>query len=192
MKDMELEEMRAQINLLKEKLEKQGIVNSHLLQQSMKAKVSQIHRQGWKGVACGLVAIVAFTFNYIMGSLSLPFVIASILLMLFCIIGTWHCHMPLNDKDLMEQDIHTTARAFSLVKRRYNFWLHYITPTLTIPWILWFCHDFIHTSNIPREFAKPTMIAFCISACIGGLIGYMWHRKVVNACDEPVKQLEDV
>ena len=37
MKDMELEEMRAQINLLKEKLEKQGIVNSHLLQQSMKA-----------------------------------------------------------------------------------------------------------------------------------------------------------
>lgn len=124
MKDMELEEMRAQINLLKEKLEKQGIVNSHLLQQSMKAKVSQIHRQGWKGVACGLVAIVAFTFNYIMGSLSLPFVIASILLMLFCIIGTWHCHMPLNDKDLMGQDIHTTARAFSLVKRRYNFWLH--------------------------------------------------------------------
>ena len=88
MKDMELEEMRAQINLLKEKLEKQGIVNSHLLQQSMKAKVSQIHRQGWKSVACGLVAIVAFAFNYVLGSLSLPFVIASILLMLFCIIGT--------------------------------------------------------------------------------------------------------
>ena len=192
MKDMELEEMRAQINLLKEKLEKQGIVNSHLLQQSMKTRVSQIHRQGWKSVACGLVAIVAFAFNYVLGSLSLPFVIASILLMLFCIIGTWHCHMPLNDKDLMGQDIHTTASAFSLVKKRYNFWLHYITPTLTIPWILWFCHDFINSSNIPQEFAKPTMIAFCISAFIGGLIGYMWHRKVVNACDEAVKQLEDV
>ena len=34
MKDMELEEMRAQINLLKEMLDKQSIVNNHLLQQS--------------------------------------------------------------------------------------------------------------------------------------------------------------
>ena len=74
MKDMELEEMRAQINLLKEKLEKQGIVNSHLLQQSMKAKVSQIHREGWKSVACGLVAIVAFAFNYVLGLFTITIV----------------------------------------------------------------------------------------------------------------------
>lgn len=46
MKDIELEEMRAQINLLKEMLNKQSIVNNHLLQQSMKTKVNQIHRQG--------------------------------------------------------------------------------------------------------------------------------------------------
>ena len=31
MKDIELEEMRAQINLLKEMLDKQSIVNNHLL-----------------------------------------------------------------------------------------------------------------------------------------------------------------
>ena len=64
--------MRAQINLLKEMLDKQSIVNNHLLQQSMKTKVSQIHRQGWKTVACGIVAIVLNTLLYFVGALSLP------------------------------------------------------------------------------------------------------------------------
>ena len=191
MKDMELEEMRAQINLLKEKLEKQGIVNSHLLQQSMKTKVSQIHRQGWKGVACGLVAIVAFAFNYVLGTLSLAFVIASILLMLFCIIGTWHCHMPLNDKDLMGQDIHTTANAFSLVKKRYKFWIHYITPVSIILWLPLYCRDYVNSLGLPQEAAKYTIMALLISACIGALIGYLCHRKVLNTCDEAVRQLEE-
>jgi hypothetical protein len=34
-------------------------------------------------------------------------------------------------------------------------------------------------------------MALLISACIGALIGYLWHRKVVNTCDEAVRQLEE-
>lgn len=191
MKDMELEEMRAQINLLKEILDKQSIVNNHLLQQSMKAKVSQIHRQGWKAVACGIVAIVLNTMLYFVGALSLPVFIITILFMLFAILGTWHSHKPLNEKDLLGNDIHTTATAFSIVKKRYKFWMHYITPVTIILWLPLYCHDYVTSLGMPQETARYFIILFFISACIGALIGYLWHRKVVNACDEAVKQLED-
>ena len=115
--------MRAQINLLKEMLDKQSIVNNHLLQQSIKTKVNQIHRQGWKGVACGIVAIVLNTMLYFVGALSLPVFIITILFMLFAILGTWYSHKPLNENDLLGNDIHTTANAISLVKNRYKFWM---------------------------------------------------------------------
>ena len=191
MKDIELEEMRAQINLLKEILDKQSIVNNHLLQQSMKAKVSQIHRQGWKAVACGIVAIVLNTMLYFVGALSLPVFIITILFMLFAIFGTWYSHKPLNEKDLLGNDIHTTATAFSIVKKRYKFWMHYITPVTIILWLPLYCHDYVTSLGMPQETARYFIILFFISACIGALIGYLWHRKVVNACDEAVKQLED-
>ena len=191
MKDMELEEMRAQINLLKEILDKQSIVNNHLLQQSMKAKVSQIHRQGWKAVACGIVAIVLNTMLYFVGALSLPVLIITILFMLLGILGTWYSHKPLNEKDLLGNDIHTTATAFSIVKKRYKFWMHYITPVTIILWLPLYCHDYVTSLGMPQETARYFIILFFISACIGALIGYLWHRKVVNVCDEAVKQLED-
>ena len=183
--------MRAQINLLKEILDKQSIVNNHLLQQSMKAKVSQIHRQGWKAVACGIVAIVLNTMLYFVGALSLPIFIITILFMLFAIFGTWYSHKPLNEKDLLGNDIHTTATAFSIVKKRYKFWMHYITPVTIILWLPLYCHDYVTSLGMPQETARYFIILFFISACIGALIGYLWHRKVVNACDEAVKQLED-
>lgn len=184
--------MRAQINLLKEILDKQSIVNNHLLQQSMKAKVSQIHRQGWKAVACGIVAIVLNTMLYFVGALSLPVLIITILFMLFGILGTWYSHKPLNEKDLLGNDIHTTATAFSIVKKRYKFWMHYITPVTIILWLPLYCHDYVTSLGMPQETARYFIILFFISACIGALIGYLWHRKVVNTCDEALKQLEDV
>ena len=192
MKDMELEEMRAQINLLKEMLDKQSIVNNRLLQQSMKAKVSQIHRQGWKGMACGIIAIVLNTLLYFVDALSLPVFIITILFMLFAILGTWHSHKPLDKKDLLENDIHTTATAFSIVKKRYKFWMHYITPVTIILWLPLYCHDYVTSLGMPQETARYFIILLFISACIGALIGYLWHRKVVNTCDEALKQLEDV
>ena len=183
--------MRAQINLLKEMLEKQSIVNNHLLQQSMRAKVSQIHRHGWKTVACGIVAIVLNTLVYFVGALSLPVFIITILLMLFAILGTWHSHKPLNEKDLLGNDIHTTANAFSLVKKRYKFWMHYITPVSIILWLPLYCRDYVNSLGLPQEAAKYSIMVLVISACIGALIGYLWHRKVVNTCDEAVRQLEE-
>ncbi len=184
--------MRAQINLLKEMLDKQSIVNNHLLQQSMKTKVNQIHRQGWKVVACGIVAIVLCTMLYFVGALSLPIASATILLMLGGIFGTWYSHEPLNSKELMGNDIHTTARAFSLVKKRYRFWLHYITPITLFLWLPLYCHDYVTSLGMPQETARYFIILLFISACIGALVGYLWHRKVVNTCDEALKQLEDV
>ena len=107
------------------------------------------------------------------------------------ILGTWYSHKPLNEKDLLGNDIHTTANAFSLVKKRYKFWMHYITPVSITLWLPLYCRDYVRSLDLPQEAAKYTIMALLISACIGALIGYLWHRKVVNTCDEAVKQLEE-
>lgn len=191
MKETELEEMRNQINILKEKLDKQSIINNTLLKKSMKTKVNTIHSQGWKSVACGLLSIVIFTFLHFAIGLSLTFVTCTIVLMLFCIWGTWYSHLPLREHDFMGQDVRTTILAFSTVKRRYKLWLYYITPPTCILWVLWCCHEYVKTLNMPETHAKYFYALIIISCIIGMAVGYSWYRKVVNTCDEAITQIEE-
>lgn len=191
MKDMELEEMRKQIGILKDKVEKQRIINTRLLENSMKSRASLIHLQGYKNVVCGMVCIIIFIGLHFAIRLNLTFVIFTIFMMMFCVWGKWYCHLPLREKDFMGQDVRTTILAFSKVKRRYEIWLHYISPPLIIIWVLWCCYEYSRVMNLPEKYAIYFYIVVAVSVVIGLFIGYSWHRKVVNACDEAISQLEE-
>mgnify|MGYP003501895248 CR=1 FL=1 len=54
----ELEEMRSQISILKEKLEKQNIVNEQHIRNSMKSKASDINRIVTVTIVLGVFALV--------------------------------------------------------------------------------------------------------------------------------------
>lgn len=191
MKDMEFEEMRNQISILKDKLEKQSIINSRLLMNSTKSSANFIHLQGWKNVVSGIVCIIIFSALHFAIDLDLTFVIATIFMMMFCILGTWYRHLPLREKNFMGQDVRTTILSFSKVKRRYEIWLHYITPPLVTLWVLWCCHEYSRVMNIPKKYTIYFYIVVAVSVVIGLFIGYSWHRKVVDTCDETISQLEE-
>ena len=65
----ELEQMRAQIGMLKQKLEQQAIVNDMHIRNSMKSKISDLNRTVRATIFAGIFAVVfaPVTF-YIQGS----------------------------------------------------------------------------------------------------------------------------
>ena len=60
----ELEEMRAQLGTLKEKLEKQTIINESHIRNSMKSKMSDINRTMTGTIAAGIFALVYCTWYF--------------------------------------------------------------------------------------------------------------------------------
>lgn len=193
MENKDFEEMRNQISILKDKLQKQEIVTRQMLRASMKNKKNEINVQGLKQFLTGILAIMTWTGIYFTGLVpfSPQLIAATCLMMVFCIAGTWYCHTPINERDLFTENVATVASAFARVRMRYTTWITYVTPTLIIPWLTWVCYEYVDILGLQGNARFVVIVPLLAAAFIGFLIGYSWHRKVVKACREIEDQLKE-
>ncbi|MGM9674596.1 MAG: hypothetical protein ACI3X9_03915 [Bacteroidaceae bacterium] len=188
--NQELQEMRQQIAILHKKLDEQEIVNSKLMKHVIKNRIDIINRQTLGSYASALFTIIIFPFLHYAQGFSWPLVASTILMMLVCIFATWYYHRPINAR-LASQDMATVAKTITTLKRRYHNWIWYVTPTMLIPWLSWFLWE--HSSHFGLQGWNKLLV--CIPVVVGGLVGLLiglhMHRKVVNACNEIISQIEE-
>ena len=131
----ELETMRAQIALLKDKLDKETIVSEKLLRDTMRHKARNINANAWISVAASIFVIFwALTTVPSMG-FSWWFVGATILLMLVCDFFTWKYHKDVNAKT-MSGDLLTVAKVMKKLRDNYKKWLKYAIVMIAV-WFVW-------------------------------------------------------
>lgn len=190
----EIEELRNQIAVLKRKLDNQEIVSDRMLRHTMQTTVDNvINRVEMKTIACGVFVLLMFPVMHFYIGFGLAFCIFTSLMMLFCIGATVYFHHPIHRTDLMSADLATVAHEMARFKRRYNNWLHFVTPTLLIPWLAWASYEFCLASNV-EPFSKLgfiTSLPLFMGSLIGGIIGYRWHRKAVNSAESIIRQIEE-
>lgn len=191
MEELNFDEMRNQITLLKQKLDHQEIVNDHLLRETMRNRMGTINFTKIKSYICAGMCIVLYPLLSVTGTFSNAFVITTCIMMLFCAFGTYYVHRPVDRMNLMTEDLASVAKVMAKFRKQYDQWLHYVTPALIIPWLSWAMYEFAW-KNAPEGvnhwlFALPLLVG----AAIGMVIGYAWHRKAVNAADNIIKQIEE-
>lgn len=189
-----IEELRNQIALLKQKLDNQEIVSDRMLRMTMQTKVNTvIHRNERRHIICGIFAMLAWPVLHYGIGMNLTFCILTSLMMLFCIAATIYVHNPIHRTDLMSADLATVAYEMDRLKRRYKNWLHYVTPTLLIPWILCACYEYCRAMGVEplSKEGVMTYLPLLIGCAIGGIIGYLWHRKTVNTAESIIRQIEE-
>lgn len=191
MEDVSFDEMRKQFAIIKKKLDKEEIVNDRLLRSIMKIKVRAINEYEQKHILIATICLILYPGIYMMDIISLELTIATCLMMVFCWTATMYIHHPLHRMDLMTADLATVAGVMDKFKRQYDFWLHYITPALLTPWLLWICYEFTIAKGINGMNAFYTVIPLIIGAAIGGMIGYIMHRKTVNLAKDIIRQIEE-
>lgn len=191
MEAKELMEMREQLAFLKEKLEKQEIVNDKLIKNSMRDRVKDINLVARKQFICAAIACLIMPIDHYAFNLSWAFVIVTIIMMIGCVYATWKYNKPINDPQIFNQDVTTTLRTFVKVKQQHHNWIVYVTPSIIIPWILWFCYEYVTAMG----YEGRTMYYACayISICglLGFILGYKWHKKAVHAMQEIIDQLRE-
>ena len=190
MEDMNFEELRSQFATLKEQLQKQEIVSDHLLRETMKAKNRDINTTKRTLYICVALCLILFPLEYYSKTWSLPFIIATCVMVLGCAIATHYMHKPVERLNFMNDDFATVARVMARFKKQYNQWLHYATPALMIPWLAWACYDFTSTHQIEGHSRYLVCIPLLIGAAIGFAIGYHYHCKAVNAAQDIMNEIE--
>lgn len=191
MEEMNNEEMRQMFAILKEQLAKQVIVNDHLLRETMKVKNNAISHSKRVVYISTALCLLLYPLCVLAEIWSIPFGIATCVMVLFCSIATYYIHKPVEKLNFMKEDLATVARVMARFKKNYDNWLHYVTPALLIPWLTWACYEFAW-KNAPEGINPwiPTT-TLVIGAAVGAFIGYIFHSKAVNAAQDIIDQIED-
>ena len=186
----ELESMKAQLGLLKEKLEKQEIVKEQHLRKAIKGKLREINRIAVKMMLVGLFAILYCIWWLNHFGFSVYLQAGTFLMLAFSTIATFVQHRNLLAAKELSADL--VKETFDLVKlkKRYSQWLY-----LAIPMVLvWFSLMVYEIANVIviKEFAATLIAGAAIGAVIGGIVGIKIHYRTIRKIDEMLAQIKEL
>ena len=188
----ELEQMRAQIGMLKQKLEQQAIVNDMHIRNSMKSNISDLNRTVRATIFAGIFAVVFAPMTFYIQGASLAFVISTAVMLAVCLGLTIVQKINLGKMmDLSQGNLVETAEKLSKVRTHYKDWYKIAIPML-LAWGGWMIYEMVQVLGV----GSPTAVGFYSGAgvglIIGGIIGARVNRKVVNKANEILSQIEEL
>ena len=186
----ELQEMREQLAALKEKLNKQEVVNDRLIRDILSQKMKVVNKNGWLSGFASLFVITAGNYIFYMQGLSNWFLLGTTLMMIFCCAATWISHSWVKPQDIAHGNLLNVAKQVRRLRKVYVNW-KYIAIPMVVVWATWMVLEYL---NILGD--KTTAITIIISALIGGvlggMIGFKQNNKVINELDEMVHHIEEM
>ena len=185
--NQELEQMRQDYAALKERFDKQQIINDHLMQNAMKKDVRRLFLS--KKSIPGVIAlfIIAVILCYVQGFdwwVPLSLIIYGML----TIPGVFWVYKGIREEDIYNGDILSTTEALRKFKKRYVILVTGIC-------ILFFAFVIVATlymtsMNISTELMWRRSILIAL-LCVGTLaLEYYSAKRLLNACDDIIGRLQ--
>lgn len=186
----ELESMKAQLGLLKEKLEKQEIVKEQHLRKAIKGKLREINRIAVRMMLVGLFAILYCIWWLNHFGFSVYLQAGTFLMLAFSTIATFVQHRNLLAAKELSADL--VKETFDLVKlkKRYNQWLYLAIPMVLV-WLSLMVYEIANVISI-KEFAATMIAGVAIGAVIGGIVGIKIHYRTIRKIDEMLAQIKEL
>lgn len=187
----ELQEMKEQLAILTQKLEKEAIINERLIRQSMKNKASCIRR----------AAIIESIITLIMIPYSIwvmPNVIAistglccfTCFFMVLALAGNYYTHSRFRPDKFVLGNLLEVRKDTLMIKRFYINWLKFIGLPFIIVFFSWFVHDI--RIAYPGEDLNGIYYGIGFGILLGTIIGTIQFKKIQNTADEILEQIEEM
>lgn len=182
----EMENMRMQLAALKNKLDKQTIINDRMIREAMKDK------SHW--IKCKYRALIILCFVMVpyyiivMGNIgfSLWFCVVASLFMMVAGLYTYYNLRTINcGLDACDNLVDSGMR-MAKAKKRDSDWLKYASP-LMIPWLAWFSFE---AYGITNDYVMLAIGLF--GGVLGGTIGLMLHMKMQRKYKEIIEYIEEI
>ena len=187
-----LEEMRQQMTILKNKLEKQEIISDRMLRKAMKKNVVDINRRYLIIATVGLLMIPYGYWAFVMmGGMSIGFWLMCSFGMVVSFCYTLWNGKDLRDKHLLETDILTARKKVARAKKLENQWL-FISIPLVILWLAWFVYEAMLQNVDGNRSGYGLLVGGAIGGIIGLIIGFSLHFKTQRQYQEIIDQIEDL
>lgn len=188
----ELEQIRADFQVLKNKFEQQEIVNDKLLRSTMSTKVGGLKRLQLLEYLSGIIVIAvspwAFHFNPSIGA-SWWFIGATDLMMIFSMIMTVRYNRKVVRSNTQDVNLREFCENVKELRQKWMDWLKIAIP-MVIVWLSWLVTEtWLHADN--HKLALVAIAAMLVGGTVGGIIGNRNRRKIIRDCEEIIAQIDN-
>jgi len=190
-KDINIEDfqtMKKQLEVLKDKLDKETIINEQLMRKAMKEKVSKLHKDAIIICCVALFGIPYCTWVFSFMHLSALFMVVTDVFLAVAIIYSYITHKGLKANDLLDGNLIEVSHKIIKMRHLESLWLRFSIPFITI-WFAWFMYEVMKQSG---DEAKGMAIGGVVGGIIGGAIGFSKYRKSRKKTNEILLQIEEL
>ena len=187
----ELDEMRQQMALLKDKLNRQEIVNDQLVRKTVKNKISALTRMR-RVKRFWLIACIIFVPVMLIKAIGLPvwFAVATDLFLAFSLFYHEYYMEGIDDHTLSSQGLLQVSEKATRLKRQTKRWLFVGIPLLLV-WVLTFMYlinDYTWFQIEDNEIA----VGLVTGVILGSFLGFLMYRKQQRMVDDLQDAIEDM
>ena len=185
--DQELEQMRQDYAALKERFDKQQIINKQLIQNAMKKDVRRLFLSKKSIPVTIALFIIAVILCYVQGfDWWVP--LSLIIYGLLTIPGIFWVYKGIREEDIYNGDILSTTESLREFKKRYVILVTGVCVLFFLFVILATFH--MTTMNISVELMWRRVILVAL-LCVGTLaLEYYSAKRLLNACDAIIERLK--
>lgn len=191
MEEMNFDEMRSQLALLKEKVDSQNIINDRMMHEIVRTKTDSIWRKQLVSVICGIFVMLScpVTFRTTFHC-SWYFIIATELLMLWCVYREYSFKRIINDKKMMSGsmlEVAQTMRDFRDGYKKYTLFNIF----LGLLWVAWLIIEVYLSFGDQIEYFWGMAVGLIVGLLIGGGIGFYLYQRIMNTAQDIIRQIEE-
>ena len=188
--DMNLNEMRDQIKLLRAKLDKETIVNEALVRKVLRGKVQKLERQRRMSLVMGLLWL-PFTIAMCRMLIGMSWALCAVTLAygLFAAGFTLWTHRGVNSQAAINGNLLTMVESVTRMRRLGCRWLWFSVPFLAL-WLTWFFYEL--TMMVESDAVRGTIAGGIVGAIVGLAIGLYKYREFRRTTQEILTQIEEM
>ncbi len=180
----ELNEMRAQLELLHKKLSTQEVLNERLMRQAMSNKYAKIDRKqrGWMVIGTLAIPYILWVFHEFT-HISWIFSLYTVTYLLLAIAATYRNTRLLCPRHFAQDDMRTLATRILRLRKHDRQWKMTGWPLCFI-WLVWFFYEISYYDGTFH--ASPFMYGGIVGAVIGLICGFIY----MHSYNKTLRQLE--
>ena len=183
----ELDELREQIALLKDKLREQELINERGIMLVTQKGINKLNRTGNMWGAFGIFAVVYCSWAFDRFGFSDGFVIGTAIFLAICAAVTIYAHWGIRSIDVANGnlvDISQRLISFRKIYSRYHLF--------SIPALFVWCYFLYQDAQHMLEYAEGFLIGGCVGGLIGAVIGLKAHFKVIRETDKVLANIREL
>lgn len=187
----QIQEMRSQMDALRHRLQQSEIINEKQLAGLCRRDRRMLNLESASGILAAALVIIFIFQWFLPHGYTLPYCIATCLIMTGCAAYTAFLHIRANrtiTRCINESDLLSLCHTMRQLKKSYRDW-RYVSIPLALVWFSWTICESVRL--VPdAALLRSMVIGLLVGGTIGGTIGHLMNRKVISACDEIILSIE--